>query len=72
MTKSKSVTFHPLLGIVFIIAGALIVILAFFNYLQDGKISSTIVIGLLGISAGLLLYSQAKKSKTNDESEKNE
>lgn len=72
MTKSKSITFHPLLGIVFIIAGALIVVLAFFNYLQDGKISSTIVIGLLGISGGLLLYSQAKKSKAKDESEKNE
>jgi uncharacterized membrane protein HdeD (DUF308 family) len=72
MTKSKSVTFHPLLGIVFIIAGALIVVLAFFNYLQDGRISSTIVVGLLGISGGLLLYSQAKKLKAKDESEKNE
>ena len=72
MTKSKPVTFHPLLGIVFIIAGALIVVLAFFNYLQDGKISSTIVVGLLGISGGLLFYSQAKRLKAKDESEKNE
>jgi uncharacterized membrane protein HdeD (DUF308 family) len=71
MTKSKSAAFPPLLGIIFIIAGALIVVLAFFNYLQDGKISSTIVIGLLGISGGLLLYSQAKKLKAG-ESEKNE
>lgn len=70
MTKSKSATFPPLLAIVFVIAGALIVVLAFFNYLQDGKISSTIVIGLMGISGGLLLYSQAKKSRA--QGEKNE
>lgn len=72
MSKSKSATFPPLLAIIFIIAGALIVILAFFNYLQDGRISSTIVIGLMGISGGLLLYSQAKKAQAKDESEKNE
>ena len=70
MTKSKSVTFHPLLGIVFIIAGALLVVLAFFNYLQDGRISSSIVIGLLTISVGTLFYSHAKKLKAG-ESEKN-
>ena len=72
MTNSKSATFPPLLAIIFVIAGALIVVLAFFNYLQDGRISSTIIFGFLGISSGLLLYSQAKKSKAKDESEKNE
>ena len=72
MTKSKSVTFPPLLGIIFIIAGALILVLAFFNYLQDGRISTTVVFGFLGISGGLLLYSQAKKQKAQSKSEKSE
>jgi uncharacterized membrane protein len=66
MNKSGTTTFSPILGIIFIIAGALILVLALFNYLQDGKISSTVVIGLLTISSGFLFYSQAKKAKTLD------
>ncbi len=72
MTKLNSAAFTPLLGIIFIAAGALIVVLAFFNYLQDGRISSTVVIGLLGISAGMLFYSHAKKQKAQSEREKSE
>jgi uncharacterized membrane protein HdeD (DUF308 family) len=66
MTKSGSAQFHPLLGIIFMIAGVLILILAFLNYLQDGKISLSVLMGFFGIFFGALWYSHAKKSKAQD------
>ena len=52
-----------MLGIVFIAAGILILVLCVMNYLQDGKISTSAVFGLMAISAGLFMYAQNKKSK---------
>jgi hypothetical protein len=66
MTKSGSNQSFSLLGIIFMIVGALTVILALLNYFQDGRISITIVFALLSISFGALLYSHAKKSKAQD------
>jgi hypothetical protein len=66
MAKPEPARFTPQLGIIFMIVGALILLLAIWNYLQDGKISLTIVFGLLSISLGALWYSYAKKSKAQD------
>jgi uncharacterized membrane protein HdeD (DUF308 family) len=65
--KSGSGQFPPLMGIIFMVVGAAIAVLSFLNYLQDGKISLTIVFGLLFIALGALWYSHAKKSKSQGE-----
>ncbi len=56
MTKSGSAQFHPLLGIIFMIVGAAIVILAFLDYLQDGKISLTFIFGFMSIFMGGVVF----------------
>jgi hypothetical protein len=56
-----------LLGVVFVIAGVVILILALLNYLQDGRISLAGVMGFIIISLGLLLYSRGKSLKDRDE-----
>jgi len=67
MTKSRSAQSFSLLGVIFMIVGALTLIIAIMNYFQDGRISLTIVFGLMGISLGALLVSQGKKSRAQDE-----
>jgi uncharacterized membrane protein HdeD (DUF308 family) len=67
MTKSGSAKAYPLLGVVFMIAGALTLILAFLNYLQDERINLTIVLGFISILLGLFWYSHAKKREAPDE-----
>lgn len=62
MSKLESFTNYSLLGIVFVAAGVLILVLCVLNYLQDGKISTSAVIGLMAISAGLFMYARNKKS----------
>ena len=66
MAKSESAQSFSLLGVIFMIVGAVTLILSLLNYLQDGSIGLTIVFGLMGISLGALFYSHAKKSKKQD------
>ena len=63
MTKHESARPHSLIGVVFGVAGVLILALALLNYLQDGRISLTLVLGPVIILLGLLLYSQGKRRK---------
>jgi sulfite exporter TauE/SafE len=63
MTKPESSKPYSLIGIVFGVAGVVILVLALLNYLQDGRISLTIVMGPMIILLGLLLYSQGKRRK---------
>jgi hypothetical protein len=56
-----------LLALIFILTGALILILTVLNYIQDGKISLTAIIGLLVISIGFYLLAYGKKAKSSDE-----
>lgn len=63
MTKPETAKSFSLLGIVLIVAGGLILILAILNYIQDRRISLTAPMGLASISFGLLLYSHGKKQK---------
>jgi hypothetical protein len=63
MTKPESATPYSLIGIVFGVAGVVLLVLALLNYLQDGRISLTTAMGPMITLLGLLLYSQGKKRK---------
>jgi hypothetical protein len=67
VTSPENAKPFALLGIVFVVASVLILILTFFNYLQDGKISISAVIAFLVIFLGLMFYSRGKSPKGQDE-----
>ena len=50
-----------LIGVVFVVAGLLLLALTFFNYLQDGRISISAVIAFLVIFLGLMFYSRHQR-----------
>ena len=50
-----------LIGVVFVVAGVLLLALTFFNYLQDGRISVSAVIAFLVIFLGLMFYSRRQR-----------
>lgn len=64
--KPESARPYALLGVVFIVVSVLILILALMNYLQDGRLSLTVVIPFPMIFLGLLLYSRGKRMKGQD------
>lgn len=49
------------MSIVIIVASALVIILGLLNYLQDGRISSTIPLGFGLLSLGILYLALASK-----------
>ncbi|HWN08002.1 MAG TPA: hypothetical protein VNO50_01775 [Pyrinomonadaceae bacterium] len=62
MTKPGTTRPFALLGGVFFVAGALILILAILNYLQDGKIGLTAAMGIVIIGLGLFWSSRRSSS----------
>lgn len=66
MTKSELAKLCTPIGIVFVIAGLLILILAYLNYRQDGKVSSSFFMGFFVILLGMLFNTYARKLKTQD------
>jgi hypothetical protein len=63
MTKPETTKSLSLIGLIFVIAGALILVLAFLNYMQDGRINLHPVMGLVLIFLGIWLYSYGKRPK---------
>lgn len=62
-----SVKSFTILGIVFACVGVAILLLSLLDYLQDGKTEGLIIlIGIFGISFGLLFYARGKKSQAQD------
>lgn len=66
MTKSELANISIPMGIVFAIAGVVIFILAFFNYLQDGKVSITFLFGIFFVIFGGFWFTYGKKLKALD------
>jgi drug/metabolite transporter (DMT)-like permease len=66
MTKSEIANLCTPVGIVFLIAGLVILVLAFLNYRQDGRVSSSFVMGLFIIFFGVFWYLYGKKLKAQD------
>jgi len=66
MNKSESARFYSLMGVIFMIAGALILILSILNYLQDRRLSLTSAMGFVIISLGALWYVMGKKHKSEE------
>ncbi len=50
-----------LMSLVIIVASALVIILGVLNYFQDGKISSTIPLGFVLLSLGILYFALANR-----------
>ncbi len=66
MTKSELADFAKPMGIVFAVAGVVIFVLAFFNYLQDGKVSISFLFGIFFVIFGLFWITYGKKLKALD------
>jgi drug/metabolite transporter (DMT)-like permease len=66
MTKSELAKLCAPVGIVFFIAGLIILVLAFLNYCQDGRINLSFVMGLFIIFFGVFWYLYGKKLKVQD------
>jgi hypothetical protein len=49
------------MSLVIIVASALVIILGVLNYFQDGKISSTIPLGFVLLSLGILYFALANR-----------
>lgn len=58
MTKPGTTRPFALLAGISFVAGASILILAILNYIQDGKVGLTAVMGFLVVGLGLFLYSK--------------
>ncbi len=66
MTKSELANLCTPVGIVFLIAGFVILVLAFLNYRQDGGISSSFLGGISIIFLGVFFYIYGKKLRAQD------
>ena len=66
MTKSELANLCTPVGIVFVIAGIVILVLGYLNYRQDGKVSSSFFMGFFIILLGIFFNTYARKLKTQD------
>ncbi len=66
MTKSELAKLCTPVGIIFLIAGLVILVLAFLNYRQDGRVSSSFFMGFFIILLGVFFNTYGKKLKAQD------
>jgi len=66
MTKSELAKLCTPIGIVFVIAGLVILVLGYLNYRQDGRAGSSFFMGLFIIFFGIFWYAYGKRLKTQD------